>query len=58
MSVQKPIIIDQADLAWEGWDDPVSFGIGAHTSIGRIHRSVTTSQSETSAMELHDATAR
>ena len=21
MSVQKPIIIDQAELAWEGWDD-------------------------------------
>ena len=56
--MQKPIIIDQADLAWEGWDDSVSFGIGAHTSIGRIHRSVTTSQSETSAMQPHDATAR
>ena len=23
MSVQKPIIINQAELAWEGWDDPV-----------------------------------
>ena len=22
MNVQKPIIIDQAELAWEGWDDP------------------------------------
>ena len=22
MNEQKPIIIDQAELAWEGWDDP------------------------------------